>query len=45
MRKIKTTQKTEAKKKKNLEALLAELLDVHMNKHDRQRTIELADQI
>ena len=45
MRKIKLTQKDLARKKKTVEKLLEELLDVHMRQHDRPKTIELAEQI
>ena len=45
MRKIKVTKKDLEKKKKNVEKLLEELLEVHMKQHDRQKTIELADNI
>ena len=45
MRKIKLTQKDLSKKKKLVDTLLEELLETHMKKHDRPRTIELADQI
>ena len=45
MRKIKQTQKDLSRKKKTVEKLLEELLEVHMKEHDRPRTINLADQI
>ncbi len=45
MRKIKVTKKDMERKKKNIEKLLEELLDVHMKQHDRPKTIELADNI
>ena len=45
MRKIKVTKKDADKRKKLIDTLLNELLDVHMNKHDRPKTIELAEQI
>ena len=45
MRKIKVTKKDVDRKKKTIDKLLEELLDVHMKEHDRARTIELADHI
>ena len=45
MRKIKPTKKDLDRRKKNIDKLLEELLEVHMREHDRQKTIELADQI
>ena len=45
MRKIKTNKKDVEKKKKQISTLLTELLDTHMNKHDRTKTIKLTEEI
>lgn len=45
MRKIKHSEKDLSRKKKNVDKLLEELLTVHMNKHDRAKTIEIAEKI
>ena len=45
MRKLKTNKKDVEKKKKQVATLLTELLDTHMNKHDRPNTIRLTEEI
>ncbi|MBR1397870.1 MAG: hypothetical protein IJ563_10110 [Selenomonadaceae bacterium] len=45
MRKIKVNKKDVDKKTKQIAKLLEELLDTHMNKHDRPKTIEIAEKI
>ncbi len=45
MRKIKVTKKDLDKRKRQIATLLEALLDTHMNKHDRAKTIEIGEQI
>ena len=45
MRKIKVNKKDVEKKKKQIGKLIEELLDAHMHKHDRKRSIELGEKI